>query len=105
MEGGYVNLHINAHVWGELKVEFLPTANCLEISARTGEYRKVELLSLFLSGESDDAIEQLGVIIDGCQDAINHLRSKKLGSEVLGTAPDSAKVNDAVEAAQLGEDS
>lgn len=100
MEGGYVNLHINAHVWGELKVEFLPTANCLEISARTGEYRKVELLSLFLSGESDDAIEQLGVIIDGCQDAINHLRSKQLESETLGTQPDSYKIDDQMEAQQ-----
>lgn len=104
MEGGYIGRNNSAHVWGRLEVQFVETCNCLNICAYNKRGRKEELFDLFLSGEFGAAIEQLGAIIDGCQDAINHLRSKKLESEVLGTAPDSAKVNDAVEAAQLAQE-
>lgn len=100
MEGGYIGRNNSAHVWGRLEVQFVETCNCLNICAYNKHGHKEELFNLFLSGESDDAIEQLGVIIDGCQDAINHLRSKQLESETLGTQPDSYKIDDAMEAQQ-----
>lgn len=100
MTGGYLSNYVNSHVWGEVRCTFTETCNCFTIKGVDKAEKEVELISLYLSGETSDCIEQLGTILDACQDAINLLKAKQLESETLGTTPDSAKVNDAVEAAQ-----
>lgn len=100
MTGGHVSNYVNAHVRGEVRCTFIETCNCFTIKGVDKAEKEVELINLYLSGETSDCIEQLGAILDTCQDVINLLKAKQLESETLGTAPDSAKVNDAVEAAQ-----
>lgn len=100
MNGGYISHYTNAHVWGRLEVEFSETSNLLKFSGADKKEASMDLFNLFLSSERPDCIEQLGVIIDACQDAINLLRNKQLESETLGTQPDSYKIDDAMEAQQ-----
>lgn len=100
MNGGHVRHVVNAHVWGRLEAEFLETGNCLTFFGVDRKEALIELFNLFLSSERPDCIEQLGVIIDACQDAVNLLRNKQLESETLGTQPDSYKIDDAMEAQQ-----
>ena len=100
MNGRYVKVNVSAHVWGELQVDFLEAVNALQFYGLTHLNHKESVFDLMLSGKRADCIEQLGVIIDACQDAINLLRNKQLESETLGAQPDSSKIDDALEAQQ-----
>lgn len=100
MTGGHVSNYVNSHVWGEVRCSFASTCNCFTIKGVDKAEKEVELINLYLSGETSDCIEQLGVILDACQDAVNLLRNKQLESETLGTQPDSYKIDDAMEAQQ-----